>query len=318
MAEMESIRSSNQMSSEPLEKCLNDERLVAQAKAGSEDALAELWCRHGKRTCSVVRRIVRNQEDAEDVLQEAYLKSFLRLQSFSGEAQFSTWLTRIAINTAFMLLRRRRCRPEAFPDSAESDPSVALMNLPDNSESMEALYTRTELRRQLNQAVQYLPLSQRCLIELRCKDELSLREIARRTGLSEACVKARLFRARRALSKLLPQGRICPTSHRRHRRPRGCHDPAPPFAKRVFRVKRLARRTSLMTRCRNFKGKKLRPPSSLSMRVIMRWCGIHEFLHTRPSWQRLFNSRVDPGRQRRPRRCRALKMRMSLRVHRSV
>jgi RNA polymerase sigma factor (sigma-70 family) len=227
MAEMESILSNNPMSNKPFEKCLNDDALVAQAKAGSELALVELWGRHGKRTCSVVRRIVRNQEDAEDVLQDTYLKSFLQLQSFSGEAQFSTWLTRIAINSAFMLLRRRRCRPEAFLESSESDPFIALMNLPDKSESIEAQYNRKEHLRLLRRVVQYLPISQRYVLELQCRDNLSLSEIALITGLSVACVKARLSRARRALRKLLPQEHTGPASHRWHRWARECHDPAP-------------------------------------------------------------------------------------------
>jgi RNA polymerase sigma factor (sigma-70 family) len=227
MAELGSTLSSDQISDKPFEQCLNDERLVAQAKAGSEDALAELWCRHGQRTCGVVRRIVRNQEDVEDVLQDTYLKSFLQLQSFSGEAQFSTWLTRIAINSALMLLRRRRCRPEAYLESSEADPSVALTNLPDTSESIETLYARTELLRQVSRVLQHLPISLRYVVELRCKDDLSLREIALIMGLSEPCVKARLHRARRALRRLLPQKHVCATLRGPHRRSRDCHDPAP-------------------------------------------------------------------------------------------
>lgn len=183
----------------PFMKQISDGDLVSQARLGSEQALTELWSRHDKRTSNVVRRIVRNREDAEDVLQEAYLQSYIHLNSFNGNAQFATWLTSIAVNAAFMLLRKRLRRPEAFVESSESDQSNTLTNLPDCVESVETRYARLERIEQLRACIQQLPFPLRCVLELQSRDGLPLRDIVDKTGLSLPAVKTRLNRARIAL-----------------------------------------------------------------------------------------------------------------------
>jgi RNA polymerase sigma factor (sigma-70 family) len=185
---------------------LSDEALVLQAKLGSEHAFIELWSRHGERVRILVWRIIRHREDVEDVLQEVYLKSFTRLGSFNGDALFSTWLSRIGINLALMLLRKRRNRPEVFIESADSDSPLSIMEAPDRQESIELSYFRAERIQTLRQAIQRLPPQLRNVVELQNRDELPLREIARITGLSLPAVKARLVRARRALRKLTSHG----------------------------------------------------------------------------------------------------------------
>jgi RNA polymerase sigma-70 factor, ECF subfamily len=99
-------------------KHASDDDLVAHAKLGSDQGFTELWSRHGERMRHVNRGIIRNREDAEDILREAYLKSFLHLVSFNGESQFSTWLNRVAISTAPMLCgsggRRLRCNLSGY------------------------------------------------------------------------------------------------------------------------------------------------------------------------------------------------------------
>src|SRR5260370_40334265 len=102
----------------------SDAALVAATKCGEAIALEKLVLRHKRRVFAVAQRITNNREDAEDVVQESFCKAFVHLDSFQEKSQFSTWLTRIAMNEAFMLLRRRRGivegPPASAPDSGES------------------------------------------------------------------------------------------------------------------------------------------------------------------------------------------------------
>src|ERR1700722_13876114 len=95
---------------------INDEMLVTAAKLGEHLAFSELWNRHSKRAFNTMYRITRNHQDAEDALQDAFLKAFVHLKNFDGRSTFSTWLTRIAINSALMILRKRRAHPETSMD----------------------------------------------------------------------------------------------------------------------------------------------------------------------------------------------------------
>ena len=209
------------MTSEPHNKRamehLCDEDLVAHAKLGSEQALTELWNRHGGRVRSVVMRIIRNREDVEDVLQETYLKSFLHLISFNGDSKFSTWLVSIAINMALMLLRKRKRSREVFYEGSESDAPLFAMNYPDRSESLESLYSRWECSQYLWIAIQQLPPHLKYVVELQNRDEVPLAEIAHRTGSSVGAVKARLVRARAALKDLTSHSRIREAPQPSHR-----------------------------------------------------------------------------------------------------
>src|SRR5271154_4050653 len=90
----------------------NDEFLVKAARSGEDWAFSELWLRHSKKIFNTMYRVTRNRQDAEDALQDAFLKAFLHLNNFDGRSSFSTWLTRIAINSALMILRRKRAHPE--------------------------------------------------------------------------------------------------------------------------------------------------------------------------------------------------------------
>jgi RNA polymerase sigma factor (sigma-70 family) len=224
---MRTVIPSNRIRPIPLMKQMSDDNLVAQAKLGSEQAFTELWSRHGERVRNVVWRITRNREDAEDVLQEAYLKSFLHLISFNGDSQFSTWLSRIAINVALMLLRKRRNHPEIFIDGSDTDSSAPTMDFPDRSESIESRYHRFECMQQLRQAITQLPPALRYVVELQNRDELPLEEIAHRTGISVAAVKSRLVRARATLRELTAQSRVMRSSRRLRRQPRVLNLTAP-------------------------------------------------------------------------------------------
>jgi RNA polymerase sigma-70 factor, ECF subfamily len=201
---------------------LSDDSLVGHAKLGNEQAFIELWSRHGERTRAVVARIIRNREDAEDILQETYLKSFLHLVTFNGESQFATWLTRIAINSAFMLLRKRRNHPEVCIESPESDLPVPVIEFPDRSESVESCYFHAERLHQLRCAIRQLPPELRNAVELQNNDELPLKEIAHRTGVSVVAVKSRLVRARDKLREITSQGRVRKGARRRRRSSTEC------------------------------------------------------------------------------------------------
>ena len=180
----------------------NDEVLVANARHGDEHAWTELWRRHSKVAHRILLRITGNQEDAEDALQEALMKSFVHLKSFDGRSKFSTWLVRIATNTALTQLRRKRCRPEVLFSGYADAFSDALGALRDDSVDVEARFVLRERTELLRVAVERLRPSLRSVIELRHKHECSIEQIAEMTGLSISATKTRLHRARCALREL--------------------------------------------------------------------------------------------------------------------
>src|SRR5437879_11302115 len=117
----------------------SDEALVAATKLGDTLAFEELVLRHKQRVLAVARRITNNREDAEDVTQESFHKAFLHLDAFQEKSRFSTWLTRIAMNEAFMLLRRRRgvfeVLPESLDDGVKSESESFIDQGPNPEES---------------------------------------------------------------------------------------------------------------------------------------------------------------------------------------
>ena len=179
---------------------LADEAVVAEAHAGSGEAFALLMQRHNRRAFRVAWSLLHNRVEAEDVVQEAYLKAFTGLDSFAGEASFATWLTRIVVNEA--LMRRRRW--EHRMDSAAPAALLPLeMQFGSPPESPEAAAAREQLRQRLERAIAALPDEQRPVFVLRAVEGLSVEETALLLGLKEATVKTRLFRARRRLREAL-------------------------------------------------------------------------------------------------------------------
>lgn len=188
----------------------SDEVLVANAKLGDERALTELWRRNGKVAHGILLRMTGNREDAEDALQETFLKSFVHLKSFDGRSKFSTWLVRIATNTALTQLRKKRRRPEVLFSGCADDASDPLEVLPDDSVDVEAQFVHRERTELLRTAVERLHPSLRCVIELRHMHECSIEQIAKMTGLSISAIKTRLYRARGALRELWTEKGIDP------------------------------------------------------------------------------------------------------------
>ena len=177
--------------------------LVAAAKDGDHQAYAELCRRHSKQILRTVLRITRDLADAEDSLQEALLKAYIHIGVFEGRSAFSSWMTRIAINSALMLSRKKRSQPVY---SFESGSDVDDFKLP---EPMETSYNPEEsciqnaLENKLDHAIRYLSPSLRAVMQIRYREDASVSEIAKILGISESAVKSRLLRARSKLRRHL-------------------------------------------------------------------------------------------------------------------
>jgi RNA polymerase sigma-70 factor, ECF subfamily len=181
-----------------------DAALVASAKNGDARAFEVLVERHAQRIFLVARRITRTQEDAEDVVQQSFQKAFVHLSKFEGGSLFSTWLTRITINEALMLLRRKRgSREVPIAESNTEDKSVLPLEIPDMRPNPEDRCLQQEQQRIVSAAVNGLTPGMRRAIELRELGELSTGETARAMGLSVGAVKARVFHGRKKLRQTL-------------------------------------------------------------------------------------------------------------------
>lgn len=178
--------------------------LVAAARNGDEAAVRELVRRFNPRLFRIARGIVPSDAEAEDVVQDTYLAAFTRLSEFRGEARFSTWLTRIALNNARM--RARRSRPEEDYDTvSEGDaPGRRVLPFPGQSpDRPEDAVGRAQMRGLLEEAVAELPPDLRLPFVLRETEGMSVLAIARDLSLNPLTVKTRLFRARRRLRAAL-------------------------------------------------------------------------------------------------------------------
>ena len=188
-----------------------DETLVATAKMGNEESFELLVKRHRPRIFALVQRYTRVREDAEDVVQQTFLKMFVHLDNFEGKSSFATWLTSIAINEALMLLRRGRAQREVSIDDLNGDEETrGRFNLADASPNPEASCLQREGVKLLSAAMGQLSPGMRAALEFRDLRELSVRETARSLGLSVAAVKGRLFHGRKKLRRTLRRLEITP------------------------------------------------------------------------------------------------------------
>ena len=182
----------------------SEDQLLTAAKSSDGRAFEELSSRHLGSIRRRVYSIVRNPEDTEDVVQESLLRAYRHLHEFRASCSFSTWLTRIAINTALMLLRKRHARCEVSLDrGGEADQAWSTSEIPDPSPDMERAYATQEALESLSRAVKSLPPLYRNVLEQYHAHEKSIREAADKLGITVASAKARLFRARRTLRSRL-------------------------------------------------------------------------------------------------------------------
>jgi RNA polymerase sigma-70 factor (ECF subfamily) len=193
-----------------------DEQVVRDVLDGNTAMFELLMRRHNERLYRAARAIVRDEAEAEDVMQQAYVNAFTHLAQFNGSALFSTWLTRIAINEALARVRRKG-RYEAFDDDASStvDPLMSV----NPSENPERLALAGELRVLLESAIDVLPNGMREVFVLRDVEGMSTLEVAECLGVSEDVVKTRLSRGRATLRRVLMErtGATAPEAFRFYR-----------------------------------------------------------------------------------------------------
>src|SRR5277367_6411115 len=170
--------------------------VVEAAKAGNHSAFEELWARYSNTAFKLVYRIIGNRDDAEDTLQDAWMKAFVHLKTFDGRSKFSTWLTRIAINSALMVLRRKRSRPETSMDGSGDGETWDQWEVPDNRSNIEDLYLKKEAELKLEEAIERLRPALQSVIEIQRLHYGTNKEIADAAGISVAALKSRLVRAR--------------------------------------------------------------------------------------------------------------------------
>jgi RNA polymerase sigma-70 factor (ECF subfamily) len=187
----------------------SDDQLLAAAKASDERAFEELCGRHVGSVRKRVHSMVRNSEDTEDVLQDSLLKAYRHLREFKESCSFSTWITRIAINTALMHLRKRKSRREvSFDQASETNQTWSTCDIPDPSPSTDRAYAKRETLEVMLRAVNRLPPLYRGLLEQYHAQEKPLQEAADKLGITVASAKTRLFRARRTLRSMLERQRL--------------------------------------------------------------------------------------------------------------
>ena len=182
----------------------DDVALATQAQQGDKSAFTELVNRYAQRVFRVARHITKNDQDAEDVLQDTFLKAYSRLQQFEGNSKFYTWVVRIAVNEALMRMRRGKNRVTLSLDQElETKDGAIQRDLPSDTEDPEESLNRTELRDGLTQAIDGLSGTYRPVFVLRDMEGLSTEETAEMLDLSISAVKSRLLRARLQLRQKL-------------------------------------------------------------------------------------------------------------------
>jgi RNA polymerase sigma factor (sigma-70 family) len=191
-----------------------DEVLVAAAKLGSHPAFGELWMRHSNTAFKIVYRVTGNRDDAEDAIQDAWMKAYVHLKTFDNRSKFSTWLTRIAINSALMILRKKRTHPETSMDWSVDGETWQQWEVADKRANIEEHYTRKETERELKRAIHRLRPALRTIIEIQQSNDGSIQELADVAGISVAAVKSRLLRARTVLRRSLQSSALAPAPRR--------------------------------------------------------------------------------------------------------
>ena len=209
----------------------SDALLVTSAKNGEHLAYVELCRRHRETVFRTALNITRNPADAEDVLQDSWMRALAHIGSFDGRSTFSTWVTRIAINSALTMMRRRRKRRELSLDDPTDPGNCRVTEMLDLSRNPEERCLETERIRLLRQAIKRLPSKLRTAIEIRQAQDGSLSDLATLAGVPLPTMKSRLLRARlrlreplskvlkvRSVPKVLPRTNEADSARRTSRR----------------------------------------------------------------------------------------------------
>jgi RNA polymerase sigma-70 factor (ECF subfamily) len=182
----------------------DESALVQRAKRGETEAYSELVRKYENKVFRLAKNITQNDEDAEDVLQDAFVKAYEHLDNFHEQSKFYTWLVRIAVNEALMRLRKRKTdRTVPLDEPVDTGEETVVREIAVWDDNPEEKYGTTEIRRILDEAIQSLKPAFRTVFQLRDIEELSTEETAQLLGLSIPAVKSRLLRARLQLREKL-------------------------------------------------------------------------------------------------------------------
>jgi RNA polymerase sigma-70 factor, ECF subfamily len=184
------------------EPTARDEELLLAAKAGSHAAFEELQRTYSNRLYKRIVSITRNREDAEDALQDTFFRAYRALPLFEGRSKFSSWLTKIAINSALMAIRKRRARPEtSFEQQPGAEDDSSYFDVRDSALNPEQICDQNQRSQAILLAIQRLGPKLRTPIGIWMSREHSMEDLAQHLGISLAAVKARLHRARKRLRR---------------------------------------------------------------------------------------------------------------------
>jgi RNA polymerase sigma-70 factor, ECF subfamily len=180
----------------------DDWDLIRQAVVGNPEAQEQLFKTHTPRLYRTVFAVLRNREDAEDTVQESWCRAYAHLDSFQGRAAFSTWLTRIAINTALMLRRRKSIRVEASLNDVLDNQSESFFDgTAAETPNPEEIYVASELNALIEDQIHELPPRVQAAFRLRKVEEFSVAEAVQALGIRETALKSRVLRARRKIAR---------------------------------------------------------------------------------------------------------------------
>jgi len=183
---------------------IDESSLVAQSREGNTSAFAELVRRYEGKIFRLAQHVTQNREDAEDVLQETFMKAYEHLDQFQGNSKFYTWIVRIAVNQALMKLRRRKTgKTVSLDETIDTGEDTVVREIATWDENPEQRFSREEMGEILDSAIQSLEPPYRSVFVLRDIEELSTEETAEALGLSIPAVKSRLLRARLQLREKL-------------------------------------------------------------------------------------------------------------------
>ncbi len=182
---------------------VSDEELVKRVQEGNSEAFEELVRRYERKVYNIAYRILGNEEDATEALQDTFLRAYRFLPKFGFKSSFYTWLYRIATNVSITKLRNRKKKEAVSLDAPVPDSDDLTFDVPDTGQTPEEVFAQKRLREKLDQAVRELPEEYRVVVILRDLEGLSNEEVSRVLKLSVPAVKSRLHRARLALREKL-------------------------------------------------------------------------------------------------------------------
>ena len=200
--ESHGILTSNLTATETSSFATSEDEFVRLLQSGSSSAFERLHRLYSRRLFQQIIAVTRNEEDAEDALQDTFFQAFRAVRSFEGRSRIATWLTRIAINAALMKVRKRRSRSEVpleWPSESEEDLSI--LDPRDPSPNPEQIHEERQRRNQLADAIERLEPTLRSAVDLWVSRDCSIAEVANALDVSPSAIKSRMYRARKKLRR---------------------------------------------------------------------------------------------------------------------